>query len=56
MNSVHFSTGKDDWGTPQDLFDALNKEFNFTLDPCADDKNHKCDKYYTIEQDCKCQY
>jgi site-specific DNA-methyltransferase (adenine-specific) len=51
VNSVHFSTGKDDWGTPQDLFDALNKEFNFTLDPCADDKNHKCDKYYTIEQD-----
>lgn len=51
MNSVHFSTGKDDWGTPQDLFDALNKEFNFTLDPCADDNNHKCDKYYTIEQD-----
>ena len=26
MNSVHFSTGKDDWGTPQDLFDALNEE------------------------------
>lgn len=38
MNSVHFSTGKDDWGTPQDLFDALNEEFNFTLDPCADNK------------------
>lgn len=51
MDKVHFSTGKDDWGTPQDLFNALNKEFNFTLDPCADDKNHKCDKYYTIEQD-----
>ena len=44
MNSVHFSTGKDDWGTPQDLFDALNEEFNFTLDPCADNNNHKCDK------------
>lgn len=51
MDKVHFSTGKDDWGTPQDLFDALNKEFGFTLDPCADDNNHKCDKYYTIEQD-----
>lgn len=51
MDKVHFSTGKDDWGTPQDLFDALNKEFNFTLDPCADDNNHKCAKYYTIEQD-----
>lgn len=51
MNSVRFSTGKDDWGTPQDLFDALNEEFNFTLDPCADNNNHKCAKYYTIEQD-----
>lgn len=51
MDKVHFSTGKDDWGTPQDLFDALNKEFGFTLDPCADDNNHKCAKYYTIEQD-----
>lgn len=51
MNSVHFSTGKDDWGTPQDLFNTLNEEFNFTLDPCADNNNHKCAKYYTIEQD-----
>lgn len=51
MDKVHFSTGKDDWGTPQDLFGALNKEFGFTLDPCADDNNHKCAKYYTKEQD-----
>lgn len=51
MDKVHFSTGKDDWGTPQDLFDALNKEFSFTLDPCADDNNHKCDRYYTKIQD-----
>lgn len=51
MDKIHFSTGKDNWGTPQDLFDALNKEFGFTLDPCADDNNHKCAKYYTKEQD-----
>jgi len=51
MDKVHFSTGKDDWGTPQDLFDALNKEFGFTLDPCANDSNHKCARYYTREQD-----
>lgn len=51
MDKVHFSTGKDDWGTPQDLFNALNKEFFFTLDPCADDSNHKCKKYYTKEED-----
>jgi site-specific DNA-methyltransferase (adenine-specific) len=42
---------KMDWSTPQDLFDRLNEEFHFTLDPCADDFNHKCDRYYTEEQD-----
>lgn len=51
MDKVHYSTGKDDWGTPQDLFDVLDKEFGFTLDPCSDDYNHKCAKYYTVEQD-----
>lgn len=51
MDKIHYSTGKDNWGTPQDLFDSLNKEFGFTLDPCADEHNHKCEKYYTIEQD-----
>lgn len=51
MDKVHFSTGKDDWETPQDFFNVLNREFNFTLDPCADEFNHKCDKYYTVQQD-----
>lgn len=36
-----------DWGTPQDLFDILNKEFKFTLDPCASKWNAKCKKYFT---------
>lgn len=40
----------DQWETPKDFFDELNKEFNFTLDPCADDKNKKCNKYFTKEQ------
>lgn len=26
----------DYWGTPIELFNELDKEFNFTLDPCAD--------------------
>ncbi len=26
---------KDEWGTPEDLFKALDEIFNFTLDPCA---------------------
>jgi site-specific DNA-methyltransferase (adenine-specific) len=44
-----FSSKSDEWETPQDLFDTLNKEFKFTLDPCSQHYNHKCDKYYTQE-------
>ena len=46
-----FSSKSDDWATPQDFFDKLNEEFHFDLDPCADENNHKCDFYYTKEQD-----
>ena len=28
---------KDSWGTPNELFNELDSEFDFTLDPCADD-------------------
>ena len=45
-----FSSASWEWATPQDLFDELNEEFHFTLDPCANDSNHKCEKYYTKEQ------
>ena len=44
-----FSSKKEDWGTPENFFKELDAEFNFTLDPCADEFNHKCDKYYTKE-------
>lgn len=51
MNSeLMFSSKKDQWATPQDFFDRLNEEFHFTLDPCADETNHKCDRYFTKEQ------
>lgn len=48
---VLWSSKSCNWSTPQDFFDKLNEEFHFTLDPCADEHNHKCDKYYTVEQD-----
>lgn len=52
MNTdVMFSSNTDNWATPQELFNELNSEFHFTLDPCADDKNHKCDKYFTRKED-----
>ena len=46
-----FSSKTDDWSTPQEFFDELDKEFEFTLDPCADETNHKCNKYFTKDQD-----
>lgn len=52
MNTeVMFSSKTDQWATPNDFFDKLNEEFHFTLDPCADEINHKCEKYYTKEDD-----
>lgn len=52
---VMFSSKTDNWATPQMFFDELNEEFNFTLDPCADDNNHKCELYFTKDQDGLCQ-
>jgi len=51
MNKGLYTSNKDDWETPQELFDELNKEFNFTLDPCCNKDNAKCDKFYTKEDD-----
>ena len=51
INEGLFSSKKDDWTTPQDFFDVLNEEFHFDLDVCASDTNHKCDEYFTKEQD-----
>ena len=45
------SSKTDNWATPQDFFDSLNEEFHFTLDPCANEENHKCDLFFTKEQD-----
>lgn len=41
-----FSSKTDQWATPQEFFDELNREFNFNLDPCADETNHKCETYF----------
>ena len=48
---VMFSSKTDEWYTPQDFYEDLDREFNFTLDPCATEFNHKCDKYYTKQDD-----
>ena len=48
---VHYSSNTNEWSTPINTFNELNKEFNFTLDPCSTKENAKCDKFFTIEDD-----
>lgn len=40
-----------EWATPQALFDALDAEFGFTLDPCATPANAKCTTFFTASDD-----
>ena len=50
MNSkVMFSSKSDEWGTPQHIFDKLNDEFKFNLDPCSTIENHKTEYFFTKE-------
>ena len=42
---------KDHWQTPINVFNALNREFEFTVDVCASSKNALCQKYYDEAQD-----
>ena len=50
-NRALFSRKSDEWSTPEHIYNQLNAEFNFNLDPCATDENHKCEKYFTKAQD-----
>ena len=45
------TSDKQDWETPQELFDNLNKEFDFELDAFATKKNAKCKQYFTKRDD-----
>lgn len=45
------TSDRDDWETPQDLFDRLDATYHFTLDPCSTHENAKCEKHFTAEDD-----
>ena len=51
VSKALFSSKSDEWSTPKDLYEELDKEFNFTLDPCSTNDNCKCLKHFTIEDD-----
>lgn len=50
MNSIIFSSQSDEWSTPQEVFEKLNQEFHFTLDPCSTDMNAKCSEHFTEKE------
>lgn len=51
INPALFSSATDLWSTPQDFYDALDREFRFVLDAAATDENRKCAYWFTKEQD-----
>jgi phage N-6-adenine-methyltransferase len=46
-----YTSNSDEYETPPELFERLNKRFAFTLDPCATPATAKCPKFYTKEDD-----
>lgn len=50
MDKALFSSATDEWETPQLVFDALDLEFGFTLDPCCTHRNAKCSLHFTKEE------
>lgn len=51
LNESLFSSERMDWETPKNLYDKLDDEFNFTLDPCASAENHKTKKFFDKNDD-----
>lgn len=49
MFNSRTENSKDHWETPDKIFTILNREFKFTLDAAASDTNHKCQNYFTKE-------
>lgn len=46
-----FSSEKQDWETPQYLFDYFNRKYHFEVDLAASADNAKCPYYYSVEDD-----
>jgi phage N-6-adenine-methyltransferase len=45
------ASGRQDWETPQDLYDEQNRIHGFTLDACATAENTKCAEFLSPECD-----
>lgn len=50
-NNGRYNGNGRQWATPPEVFDPLNAEFDFTLDPCATPETAKCARFFTEEDD-----
>lgn len=46
----NFNSNKIEYSTPLSLFNPLKEEFDLEIDVCANEENHKLDRYFTEEQ------
>lgn len=51
INNGLYTSATEEWETPPAFFEAINAEYNFTLDPACTEENHKCPKFYTKKED-----
>lgn len=51
VDKVLFSSVSEEWITPPDLFNKLNEEFHFELDPCTNKDNPLHTKFYFTRED-----
>jgi phage N-6-adenine-methyltransferase len=51
MSPVLYSSASEEWPTPRRFFARLDRQYHFTLDPCATPDNAVCALYFTKEQD-----
>ena len=51
INKWLLTSKTEERSTPQYVFNWLNNQFNFTLDPCSTHENAKCKKHYTKKED-----
>jgi len=50
-----FSSVRPDWETPDELFAALHKFYNFTVDVAASEHNAKLERYYSVNTNGLCR-
>jgi len=51
VNEGLMSSEKNYWETPQDFFEDLNKNYDFSFDLAASKDNAKCDNFFCEEDD-----